>query len=80
MLVFERKIILKEKRLAPWSERVPGYQSNLLDGQAYARTIDGARNAIGSFASSSKVTYSRRKTANGVPRTVDGSGVSLTIQ
>lgn len=49
----------KEKRLAPWSERVPGYQSNLLDGQAYARTIDGARNAIGSFASSSKVTYSQ---------------------
>ncbi len=52
-------LYIKEKRLVPWSERVPGYQSNLLNGQAYARTIDGARNAIGSFASSSKVTYSQ---------------------
>ena len=50
---------IKETRLVPWSERVPGYQSNLLNGQAYARTIDGARNAIGNFASSSKVTYSQ---------------------
>ena len=49
----------KEKRLAPWSERVPGYQSVLLNGQAYAITIDGARNASGSSASSSKVTYSQ---------------------
>ncbi len=49
----------KEKRLAPSVGESTSYQSNLLNGQAYARTIDGARNAIGSFASSSKVTYSR---------------------
>ena len=51
--------VVAEKIAVEYVVRQSLYQSNLLNGQAYARTIDGARNAIGSFASSSKVTYSQ---------------------